>query len=218
MGIEYQFTRNIPSNLLEESEIAGNLAGITSEETQLKVLSIVDNVKEELARKKEDQDELAYQTDYPTNRTGGELDTVVPKIEEAAEVQGKQLNGAQTQSLIAIMAQFTAGGLTEGQAINLSLIHISLMNDGHCLEETIIKVCSGIGRPYRREEWEEHILKNKTPNRPRKRKIKLEYDQVRNYRDRRSMKAVSYTHLDVYKRQVGECADLFMEYYQRRQY
>ena len=34
-------------------------------------------------------------------------------------MQGKQLNGAQTQSLIAIMAQFTAGGLTEGQAINL---------------------------------------------------------------------------------------------------
>ena len=119
MGIEYQFTRNIPSNLLEESEIAGNLAGITSEETQLKVLSIVDNVKEELARKKEDQDAIAYQTDYPTNRTGGELEAVAPKIEEAAEVQGKQLNGAQTQSLIAIMAQFTAGGLTEGQAINL---------------------------------------------------------------------------------------------------
>lgn len=34
-------------------------------------------------------------------------------------VQGKQLNGAQTQSLIAIMAQFTSGALTEGQAINL---------------------------------------------------------------------------------------------------
>ncbi len=66
----------------------------------------------------------------------------------------------------------------------------ALMNDGHCLEETIIKVCSGIGRPYRREEWKEHILKNKAPNRPQKRKIKLEYDQVRNYRDRRSMEAL----------------------------
>ena len=37
----------------------------------------------------------------------------------AVEVQGKSLNGAQTQSLIAIMSQFTAGELTEGQAINL---------------------------------------------------------------------------------------------------
>lgn len=35
------------------------------------------------------------------------------------EVQGKALNGAQTQSLLAIMAQFTAGSLSEGQAINL---------------------------------------------------------------------------------------------------
>ena len=66
----------------------------------------------------------------------------------------------------------------------------ALMNDGHCLEETIIKVCFGIGRPYRREEWEEHILENKAPKRPRKRKIKLEYDQVGNYRDRRCMKAL----------------------------
>lgn len=57
----------------------------------------------------------------------------------------------------------------------------ALMNDGHCLEETIIKVCSGIGRPYRREEWKEHILKNEAPNRPRKRKIKLEYDQDDDY-------------------------------------
>lgn len=29
------------------------------------------------------------------------------------------MNGAQTQSLIAIMSQYTAGELTEGQAINL---------------------------------------------------------------------------------------------------
>lgn len=35
------------------------------------------------------------------------------------EVQGKSLNGAQTQSLIAIMSQYTARELTEGQAINL---------------------------------------------------------------------------------------------------
>ena len=35
------------------------------------------------------------------------------------EVQGKSLNGAQTQSLIAIMSQYTAGELTGGQAINL---------------------------------------------------------------------------------------------------
>lgn len=34
-------------------------------------------------------------------------------------MQGKSLNGAQTQSLLAIMSQFTAGSLSEGQAVNL---------------------------------------------------------------------------------------------------
>ena len=35
------------------------------------------------------------------------------------EVQGKSFNGAQTQSFIAIMCQYTAGELTEAEAINL---------------------------------------------------------------------------------------------------
>lgn len=59
MGIECKFTRNIPANDLEESQIAGNLAGITSEETQLKVLSVVDNVKEEIERKEKEKELVA---------------------------------------------------------------------------------------------------------------------------------------------------------------
>lgn len=52
--LEYKFTRNFPANELEESQIAGNLAGITSKETQLKVLSLVDDVKKELDKIKEE--------------------------------------------------------------------------------------------------------------------------------------------------------------------
>ena len=48
VGLSYRFTPNIPSNLLEEAQIAAQMEGITSHETQLKVLSIVDNVAEEL--------------------------------------------------------------------------------------------------------------------------------------------------------------------------
>jgi phage portal protein, SPP1 family len=48
--IEYTFTRNIPKNLLEESQIAQNLEGIVSHETQLGVLSSVVDVKTELER------------------------------------------------------------------------------------------------------------------------------------------------------------------------
>lgn len=34
-------------------------------------------------------------------------------------MNSKSLNGAQTQSLIAIMSQYSGGELTEGQAVNL---------------------------------------------------------------------------------------------------
>lgn len=42
------FTPNFPANVLEESQIAGNLEGIVSKETQLGILSIVNNVKDEI--------------------------------------------------------------------------------------------------------------------------------------------------------------------------
>lgn len=51
LKIKYQFTRNIPSNLLEETEIATKLTGITSDATALSVLSVVDNVESEKEKK-----------------------------------------------------------------------------------------------------------------------------------------------------------------------
>ena len=66
--LSYQFTQNFPANLLEESQIAGNLAGITSKQTQLKVLSVVDNVQNEIDQIEKEQDEDGYMTDYPTSR------------------------------------------------------------------------------------------------------------------------------------------------------
>lgn len=54
MELEYQFTMNIPANLLEEAQIAAQIEGITSHETQLKVLSIVDNVQDELDKIEEE--------------------------------------------------------------------------------------------------------------------------------------------------------------------
>ncbi len=52
--LNYRFTPNIPANLLEEADIATKLEGITSQETQLKVLSIVDNVQSEIDKIAED--------------------------------------------------------------------------------------------------------------------------------------------------------------------
>lgn len=66
--LKYVFTPNFPANLLEESQIAGNLAGITSKETQLKVISAVEDVKREIEKIDAEQDLLGYNTDYPTGR------------------------------------------------------------------------------------------------------------------------------------------------------
>ena len=52
--LHYRFTPNIPANLLEEAQIAAQMEGITSHETQLKVLSIVDNVQDELDKIEEE--------------------------------------------------------------------------------------------------------------------------------------------------------------------
>lgn len=71
--VDYQFTQNIPANQLEEAQIAAQLSGVVSKETQLKALSIVDDVKAEIERIDAETDKLGYSTDYPTDRTGGGL-------------------------------------------------------------------------------------------------------------------------------------------------
>ena len=52
--LHYRFTPNIPANLLEEAQIAAQMEGITSHETQLKVLSVVDDVQGELDKIEEE--------------------------------------------------------------------------------------------------------------------------------------------------------------------
>ena len=56
MQLHYRFTPNIPANLLEEAQIAAQMEGITSHETQLKVLSIVDDVQGELEKIEEENE------------------------------------------------------------------------------------------------------------------------------------------------------------------
>jgi SPP1 family phage portal protein len=46
--LRFTFTPNIPQNVLEEAQIAAQLEGITSHETQLKMLSVVDDPQIEL--------------------------------------------------------------------------------------------------------------------------------------------------------------------------
>ena len=54
-GIDIKFTANYPANLESEATVAKNLEGIVSKETQLKVLSLVDNVNDEVERLEAEQ-------------------------------------------------------------------------------------------------------------------------------------------------------------------
>lgn len=56
VDIEFTTSRNLPKNIFEESQTAKNLEGVVSKETQLKVLSIVDDVKEEIERIEKEQE------------------------------------------------------------------------------------------------------------------------------------------------------------------
>ena len=66
--LNYTFTQNMPANLLEESQIAGNLAGIVSQQTQLSVLSCVDNVQQEIEQIQQEEED-GITDGFQTNRT-----------------------------------------------------------------------------------------------------------------------------------------------------
>lgn len=85
--LTYQFTQNIPSNLLEESQIAGNLAGIVSQQTQLSILSCVDNVQQEIEQIKQDEEE-GITDGFPTNRTVEVEDVVLDEATGTTEANG----------------------------------------------------------------------------------------------------------------------------------
>ncbi|AYK60064.1 phage portal protein [Bacillus subtilis] len=61
LKVWFSFKRNLPSNTLEEAEIAAELKGQVSEETRLSMLSFVDDVQYEIERMKAEQD--AYDLD-----------------------------------------------------------------------------------------------------------------------------------------------------------
>lgn len=79
--LHYHFTPNIPSNVLEESQIASNLEGIVSQETQLGVLSVVDNVQNEM-KKIENEQEKAKTDPVMTQMFGGAGDGKPGVLEE----------------------------------------------------------------------------------------------------------------------------------------
>ena len=85
--LDYQFTPNLPANLLEEAQIAAQMEGIVSHETQLKVLSAVDSVQDEL-KKIEKENKAAEQTVVDQMMFGSTTVTGGHQATESEEVIG----------------------------------------------------------------------------------------------------------------------------------
>jgi SPP1 family phage portal protein len=86
--LHYRYTPNIPANLLEEAQIAAQMEGIVSHETQLKVLSVVDDIEGELDKIEEENaspeetivDQLMFgKTD---KQIAADVDTMAGKVSE----------------------------------------------------------------------------------------------------------------------------------------
>lgn len=69
-AITYRFTENLPKNLLEEVQAAAQMAGITSRETQLSVISAVDDPQTEL-QKIEAENGTIPEDSYKAERSAG---------------------------------------------------------------------------------------------------------------------------------------------------
>ena len=50
-------------------------------------------------------------------------------IDAAEEAVGKTLNGSQTSSLITVIRQLSAGGITEGQAVKILMTSIGVTRE-----------------------------------------------------------------------------------------
>lgn len=118
VNIQYKFTRNKPSNLLEEAQIAGMLAGITTKITQLGVLSNVSNPQEEV-------DNLEKEMELSIIPRTASDDVITPEIDtqsigpDGKTVQQVSLNGAQISSMVAIVQQVASGMLPRESAVEM---------------------------------------------------------------------------------------------------
>lgn len=73
IDIEYRFTRNIPRNLNDEAEVARMLEGVISKETQLSILSVVDDVKLEIEKMEKERSLPEYDFEVETDSTVDDL-------------------------------------------------------------------------------------------------------------------------------------------------
>lgn len=89
--LSFQFTRNMPANLLDEAQTAQELMGVVSHETAMKPLSVVDDPKQEMEKIREEQAETTRNAlQYSPSATDQDKE---PEEDESKKVVGFRKNG-----------------------------------------------------------------------------------------------------------------------------
>ena len=131
--MEFHFQR---STTINETETIQNIlaaAPYLGEEMTTKkiceVMGMIDeyeNIQDQKARESlgrmdfsGNQNESLEANPQPTESNPESTPDVQEAVQEAEEVKGKALNGAQMQSLLVVMSQLSEGKITEGQAVNI---------------------------------------------------------------------------------------------------
>ena len=123
----------IDDNTKIENNIKLVSAGLKS---KLAAIMDVQNCDEEAAQKELDRiaKENQISADTVDLLTIGDSETApepteIEVIESAEDATGKTLNGAQTQSLISVIAQYQSGAISLGQAVNIISVAIGVSKD-----------------------------------------------------------------------------------------
>ena len=117
------FKRNKISNQQEQTEMVLSALDIIGRRTALTKIPWITVDEVDDIMRENDREEGRRITNEEPDETGINEQEI---IDTAEEVAGKTLNGAQTQSLISVVAQYTAGSLSEGQAASIIAVAIGV--------------------------------------------------------------------------------------------
>ena len=112
-SVEVTMHRNMPEDQESEANVAGSLSGIVSEETQLSVLSCVDDPKKEMERKEREREAKAeaMSDGMPTNRTPVDSRSMYKITSILRQYRNKQMTRHNAIEMLKLI------GLSEERAI-----------------------------------------------------------------------------------------------------
>jgi SPP1 family phage portal protein len=127
------FRRSLPVNDAEIATMVRDLKDIVPDNLLLAQVPFVEDVQQAMddlkaQRTEATQAEAAAFGAYP-NANDEEVPGSDAVVEQAEDVTGKTLNGAQTQSLLSVVSQYASKALTLGQAINIISISIGVTKE-----------------------------------------------------------------------------------------